>query len=168
MPAPARRPRLRPAAATLSGTAATGAPVRNSAIELRCAAGTASTTSDANGAWSVSSAGLALPCVARVTGPAGLTPHSYIQGPGTTNITPITELVVAAAAQNPDTGTVFNAFNATLANVMQSNLASVLTIVRARLANLGVDTSGLNLLNQPFKPVFGDAYDDKLESSPCS
>ncbi|WP_029043286.1 hypothetical protein [Cupriavidus sp. WS] len=54
-----------PPPATISGVAATGAPIANAVVDIRCAAGTATATTSATGAWSVSAAGLALPCPAR-------------------------------------------------------------------------------------------------------
>lgn len=91
---------------TLSGTAATGAPIVGGTVEVKCKTGSAlsATTSDA-GAWSVSLANQTLPCKVRVRGgtansQANTTDyHSVATAPGTLNITPLTDLTVAQLAR---------------------------------------------------------------------
>jgi hypothetical protein len=91
---------------TLSGTAATGAPIVGGAVDVKCKTGAAlsATTSDA-GAWSVTLAGQTLPCKVRVRGgtansQANTTDyHSVATAPGTLNITPLTDLAVAQLAK---------------------------------------------------------------------
>ena len=91
---------------TLSGTAATGAPIVGGAVEVKCKTGSAlsATTSDA-GAWSVTLANQTLPCKVRVRGgtansQANTTDyHSVATAPGTVNITPLTDLAVAQLAK---------------------------------------------------------------------
>lgn len=151
-------------AATMSGTAATGAPITNAEVLIKCVSGQTRTTTGADGRWSVSTTGLTLPCAARVVTSTGQVLHSFLQGPGTTNITPITELVVASAAQNPDTEAFFATFSAVSAGAASDRLQTALTLVKQRLTNLGVDAGGLDLLNQKFSPKNGDAYDDRLEA----
>ena len=117
----------------------------------------------ADGSWTASTANLALPCVVRVTTATGEVLHSYIENPGTTNITPITELVVAAASGSSDTGAFFTNFSSVSAASASDRLALAITQVKQRLASLGVNADGLNLLNQKFNPRNGDNYDDRLE-----
>jgi hypothetical protein len=96
---------------TLSGTAATGAPIVGGTVDVKCKTGAAlsATTSDA-GAWSVTLGGQTLPCKVRVRG--GNVPqgdgssqantsdyHSVAAAPGTVNITPLTDLAVAQLAK---------------------------------------------------------------------
>jgi hypothetical protein len=91
---------------TLSGTAATGAPIVGGTVDVKCKTGAAlsATTSDA-GAWSVTLAGQTLPCKVRVRGgtansQANTTDyHSVATAPGTLNITPLTDLAVAQLAR---------------------------------------------------------------------
>lgn len=151
------------APATINGVAATGAPVANAEVSLKCVSGDTSTTTSASGAWSVSTSGLVLPCVLRVQTSTGQVLHSFVSGPGTTDITPFTELVTAALAGSTDTESFFNSFSAATASAASSQLPTALSNTRQLLASLGIDTSSLNLMNQSFQPTSGNAYDDALE-----
>ena len=86
---------------TFSGTAATGAAIVGGHVDIKCAAGSAGnagTTTLADGSYTVTIAGAALPCVMRVTtGSAEL--YSLAEaGNGTAvraNITPFSHMVAA-------------------------------------------------------------------------
>ncbi|MEW9583181.1 tail fiber protein [Paraburkholderia sp. DGU8] len=149
--------------ATINGTAATGAPIANASLSLNCVSGQTTTTTAADGTWSVSTSGLALPCVARVMTSGGEALHSYIQAPGSTDVTPLTELVTAGLAMSTDTETFFNTFSSASASVATARLATSLANVNQLLTNLGVSAASVNLLNQQFQATSGDAYDDALE-----
>ncbi|MCA3231802.1 MAG: tail fiber protein, partial [Cupriavidus sp.] len=150
-------------AATISGTAATGAPIANAALMVKCVSGQTTVTTGSDGSWSASTANLALPCVLRVTTSTGEVLHSYIESAGTTNVTPITELVVSAAYGNADTEAFFTNFSTVSAAAASDKLALAITQVKQRLSTLGVNADSLNLLNQKFNPRNGDNYDDRLE-----
>ena len=53
---------------TISGTAATGLALADSAVEVKCAQGAGTATTDANGAYSLVIPDAALPCIVKVTG----------------------------------------------------------------------------------------------------
>ena len=81
----------------VTGTAATSTPIASGAVDAKCATGASSAPTLADGSYTVTIVGGALPCVVRVT--AGSTVlHSVATGSGATaraDITPVTELVVA-------------------------------------------------------------------------
>lgn len=90
---------------TLSGTAATGLAIANSSVSVKCQGGSGTATTKADGTYTVTVAGATLPCALEVTA-NGETLRSVVSGTGTAataNITPLTELLVAALLQqHPD------------------------------------------------------------------
>ena len=86
---------------TVSGTAAIGAAITDGTVTAVCSDGssfTESVTTDANGNWSGEVADGAMPCALQVTGGnPPVTLHSYVAAPGTVNITPLTDLIMASA-----------------------------------------------------------------------
>ncbi|MCB1705207.1 MAG: carboxypeptidase regulatory-like domain-containing protein [Halioglobus sp.] len=103
-----------PTTQTLEGTAAVGAAIVDGIVTARCANGNSFTEevkTDADGSWSGTIDSAALPCALQVSGgtPA-VTLHSYAAAPGTVNITPLTDLVLALATlQTPQDW--FNGFS---------------------------------------------------------
>lgn len=98
----------KPAAASLAGTAAVGAPLANAAVVLKDASGTTrSATADANGAYTFADlSGLVAPAMLQAQGSAGgrsYVLHSVMTAlpaageAGVTNVTPATEAVTAQA-----------------------------------------------------------------------
>lgn len=95
----------------LSGTAAEGAPLANATVRLRCADGSAfQTGSNVAGLWQIVVTGQPLPCAVQASGgsvnglPNTTAYHAVAQSFGVTNITPLTDLVVARAlAASPQT-----------------------------------------------------------------
>src|SRR5260370_39923566 len=81
---------------TINGTAAVGAPMQNGAITFVCKNGSANTTTDANGAFSVKFK-FDGPCTITASGGAK-TLHSFAPGSGTVNITSPTELLLSYLA----------------------------------------------------------------------
>ena len=92
---------------TLTGRAATGAPIAGGPVDVRCASGSGSAVTGADGSYTVTIPAGALPCVARVTPATGPALHSLARGSAasaTAQITPATQLVVAQlAAADPAT-----------------------------------------------------------------
>lgn len=89
-------------ATSLSGTAAVGAPIAGGTVQVRCSGSSAvlEAVTGANGSWLVDTTGQALPCAVRVTGgslASGQALHSVALSFDTTNITPLTDLIVANA-----------------------------------------------------------------------
>ncbi|TXI10979.1 MAG: hypothetical protein E6Q76_03130 [Rhizobium sp.] len=149
---------------TLHGTAATGAAVSGGTIDLKCLNSSSSytTTSQADGSYSIDVSDT--PCVIRLTyGSPAQTLYSLATAAGVTDISPFTDLVFTALAQEtPDAA--YNAFPGNASSFTSSALAAAIDLVKRRLNNLGVDASSLDLLHQSFSPVSGDPYDDKLET----
>lgn len=170
-PGPTPTPPPPAAPLSVSGTAATGAALAGGTVELRCAAGSASGSTAADGSFTVSVADGRLPCALRVT--AGSTVlHSLAAGSGAAaraNLTPATELVVARHALAAPS-TFFAAFDASAAAaVTDAALAAAQADVLALLRRAGVDFSAAgNLLSGPLVPAAGgsagDAYDRALDA----
>jgi len=125
----------------ISGTAAVGAALPNAAVLAKCATGIGSATTAANGSFTVSIDNAVRPCVLSVpaTAPDGatMTLHSIVEaGTGTApvaNITPLTELVVAALA-NGDTNAFFANFDgAAQARVTPANVTTALASLATTL-----------------------------------
>lgn len=167
-------------AVKLSGTAATGLALADSAVEVKCAQGDGTATTDANGAYTLTLVGAALPCIVKVTGTAGgvtVTLHSVTEAgtadaDGNTaavaNVTPLTEIIVAqlTAALPAD---LFAAFGSG-EQITTEKLAAATTAVLAALKDAtGIDLGAID----PFKtelvaatssaPDAGNAYDKLLD-----
>ncbi len=156
----------------ISGVAATGAAISAGSVELVCAVGTATGTTQSDGSYSLTIPGGSLPCVARVTDGANVY-HSVIPDTGsstaTANITPLTELVVASLA-----GTTPSAFYTNFAsktateksNSVTSSMATTAqTAVKTTLAtNLGITVTD-DLLSGSLVPGSSSStYDVALET----
>ncbi|MFG7076894.1 hypothetical protein ACGYV5_26760 [Burkholderia pseudomallei] len=158
-----------------TGTAAIGSPIINGSVELKCASGTTtSTTTGTDGSWSVSLKSTDYPCVARVSGgqvngsALASALHSVAAASGTTNITPLTDIIVGVLGkQDPDAW--FNSVKGgdLSTSITTDNLNDALAKLETALATLpGKPTvpSGFNPINSAFKAEKGDAGDDLLES----
>ncbi len=125
---------------TLTGVVARGAALANASVAVTCATGTGTATTSATGAYSVAITGGALPCVLRATSSdASLRLHS-VAPPSTassvtSNITPLTELVVArltgaepaAYVSGVSAGTLAGTITATAVTAAQVSVAGTLT-----------------------------------------
>lgn len=174
-----------PSVTTATGVAAVGAPISGGAVELKCASGaTTSATTDTEGVWSASLKTTDYPCVARVTvtqtnhyssivgsappATTTITLHSVVAAPGTTNITPLTDLIVGIlSGQDPATWFA-NVTNGVLSGAITlSSLGNALDKLKSTLATLPgkpVLPDGFDPLTSPFSAKKGDAADDFLES----
>ncbi|HEX7933047.1 MAG TPA: hypothetical protein VF573_08235 [Paraburkholderia sp.] len=163
------------ASVNTTGTAAIGSPIANGSVELKCASGaTASTTTGADGSWSVSLKATDYPCVARVAGgqangvALASALHSVAAAPGTTNITPLTDIIVGVLGkQDPDAW--FNSAKSgdLTGAITIDNLNGALAKLATALATLpGRPTlpDGFNPLNTSFKAQKGDPGDSLLET----
>lgn len=160
---------------TTSGTAAIGAPIIGGNVVLKCASGTSiSATTGLDGAWNVSLKTTDYPCAVRVTGgtangTALASPlHSVAQVSGTTNVTSLTDLIVAIiGGQSPATW-YDNARGSDLSGVITAkSLATALDKLKTALATLPAKPtlpSGFNPLTSKFIAQKGDAGDDLLEN----
>lgn len=158
----------------LNGVAATGLALANSPVDVKCASGTGTATTNDAGSYTVSVPDGQLPCIVRVTGMADGVPvtlHSLAEGSGTSatvNVTPLTELILARA-----TGTLpaalYEDFSAGAAPTGTA-LETATTEVLAALGDAtGIDLGGVD----PFKgtlvaatssdPTGGNGYDQLLD-----
>ena len=163
-----------PAAATLSGIAATGAPIVGGLVTVKCAAGTATDPQTENdGKWEVPVAGLTLPCAVEVNGgtigvggPANATPYySTAISAGTVNITPLTSMIVAEMASNTDLATWFGALSSgVFANINSNALQNAQTAVENAIAGLRTGLGSLNPFTSTFTAASGNQMDDILEA----
>lgn len=135
---------------TLSGVVAQGGALAGAAVNVKCAAGSGSTTSLANGSYKLDLADARLPCLLRATSADGATRlHSVAAGSGSgsaiAQITPLSELLLArlagmAAASYFDTVDVNTLAGAVTAGQIGSGQAAVL----ATLADAGIDASAIH------------------------
>jgi len=159
-----------PAATSLAitGTAATGAAMAGGTVEAKCATGTASASTAADGSYTLAVTDGTLPCVLRVTSGATVL-HSLAAGSGSSvraNLTPATELAVARLVQAAP-ASYWTTFVATVAT--DSAIATALADVVAVLKDAGVDFSALgNLFTAPLVArnggSAGNAYDQALDA----
>jgi hypothetical protein len=156
---------------TITGITATGAAMAGASVTAKCAAGTGTTLSNTDGAYSIKiDAGL-LPCVVQAKSADGATElHAAAEASAlnfiTANITPLTELVVSRLHGN--TGAhLFANFDANKAKLDNINLAIATAKIRTILAPL------VNLQNiDPHKAVLvaastnsaGNAHDKILDA----
>ena len=161
--------------ATVRGVAATGAAIANAQVSLKCSTGTASTTTQADGSFSVDVSKVTLPCVARVEftdASTGKTEHlfSLVQAAGTVNITPVTDMVVANLTATGVAADAFDNFSATeLKSLTADRVKTASLAVRSELQAAGVDVTHLPddaigaTLVAASKTTKGDAHDAVLD-----
>lgn len=158
------------APSTLAGTAAVGLPIVNGTVDVKCAGGSAlTTTTSAAGTWQVTISGQTLPCAVQVSGgklgtstgaPQSQPFHSIAVSLGTVNVTPLTDLVVAnLTGTNP--GTWFTGANFTAVN--SQTIATALSTVSTALG-LSSQLGTIDPLTVAFQAQNGDTMDDILEA----
>ena len=147
---------------TVSGTAAIGAAIAAAKVDVKCATGSGSVTTGADGSFSITVAGGARPCTLRVPNGASSL-HSLVEaGSGTTvtaNITPLTDLLTALVAGGP-ADALFTTFDATAQGRAS---AAALATAKADLASAlkaQIDLTGLDPLTGA--AAVGSALDSKL------
>ncbi len=159
---------------TLSGVAAKGAALASASVEAVCAAGTGTATAGADGSYTLTVTNGALPCVLEATGTgadAGLVLHSVATGTGSTatsNITPVTELLVAQLT-GQDPAAFMAAANATTLNstVTTTNVNAAKTEIIATLSAAGLDTTALgtaDMVSGTLAAGTGSGYDGVLDA----
>jgi hypothetical protein len=168
--APASATPATPAALTISGTAATGAAISGGLIDVKCAAGTGTATTIADGSYTVTISGGSLPCVMHVT--AGSTElYSLAEGGSgnavRANITPLSQLVAAQVA-GADPATLFTNFDASAqTRLTAANVATAIAAVTSALSG-AIDLSGIDPLKDPLVAAnggtAGNTLDQKLDA----
>jgi len=159
-----------PASLTLSGTAATGAAIAGGAIDVKCASGSGSTTTIADGSYTISISGATLPCVMHVTS-GSLDLYSLAEaGSGSAvraNITPLSQLVAAQVAGG-DPANLFANFDASAQTLLTATkVAQAISSVTAALSG-AIDLAGVDPLKDPLVAASagtsGNALDQKLDA----
>ncbi len=158
----------------LSGVVAKGAALANAEVQAVCASGEGQATADANGSYTLTVTGGELPCVLAATGvgeDAGLVLHSVATGTGavaTSNITPVTELLVAQLTGQDPAAFMAAANTGTLnSTVTADNIGAAKTEVIATLAAAGLDTTALtdaDMVSGTLQAGTGAGYDGVLDA----
>lgn len=154
---------------TISGTAATGAPMIGADITLRCLNdGTASTTTNALGNYTVTVPTTNLPCAISAAPAGGGQSHfSVTSGSGNVvaNISPLTSLALALAGTAPD-ATWFSGLNSAGLQTLAVALSTAVNTLNTALSGYGLPTN-FNPFSSPLLAATaaqtGNDYDRLLE-----
>jgi hypothetical protein len=158
------------ASLTLNGTAATGAAIAGGLIDVKCASGSGTTTTIADGTYTISISGATLPCVMHVTA-SNVDLYSLAEGGSgnvvRANITPLSQLVAAQVAGG-DPANLFANFDASAqTRLTASNVAKAITSVTAALSG-AIDLAGIDPLKDPLVAASagttGNTLDQKLDA----
>lgn len=145
---------------SISGLAATGAAVSNATVTARCVSGTdvvATTSSDGN--FTLELGSRTLPCLLKVdSNPNDL--YSFVTAYGRINVTPLTDLAVAAAGGDTPAN-LFAAFNTTTATTLNAGLAAAKTYVGNQMGNLEFNPVSIDIFTGTF--TVGDSHDKTLD-----
>jgi hypothetical protein len=161
----------------LSGTAATGAALANATVDVKCAAGTGTATTNTTGGYTVTVTDGKLPCIIKVSGTnsngVAVSLHSIADAgsasgsdvTATANVTPVTEMIVAQLlAALP--GDAFANFNPQ--QVTAEALDKAADTIVAALKTAGIDLGTIDPLKDPLVPktgsTAGNAYDVLLDN----
>ena len=137
-------------AATVSGTAATGAAIAGGTVSMNCVSGaSATTTTAADGSYSMSVSGITFPCVARVSYGTANKLQTYVAAAGTANITPLTELILASLIGDTAANG-FDKFDGAKAKLLTA--AQVTAAIAAIKSYLGT-TLGVAVTDFPVDPI---------------
>ena len=149
-----------PVPVTISGFAATGAAMAGASVTARCVNGPEITgTTDADGLFTLTLNNQTAPCIVRVSS-GGVTLHSFADGAGRLNVTPLTELSVSKAL-SADPAAAFAAFDAAKATTIVNGLVSAKASIKAQVEAM----TGASIAGDLFKSTFrvGDPDDAVLD-----
>jgi hypothetical protein len=155
-------------ALSLSGTVATGAALAGATVSVSCASGTDNATTSASGTYSLSLTNGSLPCVLTATSAdSSIVLHSVAAGTGSgdasSNITPLSELLVAQLAGS-DPANFVAGFNSST-TISSNSVAAAQTTVLQALSAAGLDTSSVtDILSGSITAGSGSGYDGVLDS----
>lgn len=163
----------------LSGVAATGLAMASSAVDVKCASGTGTATTNASGGYTVTVTDGALPCIVKVTGQVNgvdVTLHSLAQAgtasgsttTATANVTPLTEMILARAVGTlpSDLFANFGSGSAVTSTAITQASTDILTALSTAA---GVDLTTIDPFNTPLvaatsaNPSGGNNYDKLLD-----
>jgi hypothetical protein len=164
---------------TINGTAATGRAIAAASVMAKCQTGTGSTTTAADGTFTLRLTGGSLPCMLQTTDPSDkATLHTVAPADGanagvtvTANITPLTEML-SARALSAEPAAFFAAFDAKAAELKLSDRSVALAQADVKVAiNEAINTSSLaDWIATPLRaatasnPAGGDAQDLLLDT----
>ncbi|NKE73776.1 carboxypeptidase-like regulatory domain-containing protein [Candidatus Manganitrophus noduliformans] len=143
-------------AITVSGTAATGAPVGNATITIKDATGASKTaTTGTDGKYTIDVSGMTAPFLAKVDLPGGTALYSVGSAAGVVNIHPLTDLIIRTwyEVQN---GAVDTAFSdpAAAPPPTATELAVIVSVIKDLvskwLVDAGLDLENFDLISTPF------------------
>lgn len=171
---------LAPASISLAGTAAIGAPIANTLLQVKCLGTTGSvtagtTTTGADGSYTIALAGAQKPCLLELTTASGLVLHAVSNDlTGVANITPLTEALAGSVLNQQDLSALFKGLDATLlggikTKVTAANVSAAWETVKAALVSKGLDVTGIG--SEPTTATLsassvgqGNAYDKLLDN----
>jgi len=150
---------LEPAERTLQGTAAIGAAIANGQVNLLCATGPGlQATTKTDGNWQVTLGDHTFPCSVRVSGGNAIVSlHSHVTDLAQTNITPITDLILAYA-----TGLTPTEWFSNRSAVSQEDLDKATDDVLKAFRTAGYNVPDGSPYTTPFK--IGDEWDTLLDT----
>jgi hypothetical protein len=153
-----------PTSLTISGTAAKGAALAGASVDVKCATGTGTATTDGGGAYSLTLDAASLPCALRATGTEGSIFHSVAAGSGggsqRSNLTPLTEMLVAQLAGGASPASFFAGFSSNSA-VSSASLTQAVDYLKTALAGV-TDITGVNPATDAL--AVGDTRDQQIEA----
>ena len=153
-----------PAGTSISGTAATGAPVANAAVDVKCRQGTATGTTDAAGKFDIPLTSAQAPCMLQVASPDGALVSLTSAAGGTANITSLTHLLAARLLGSASPAGAFAAADdATFAAITTQDISAAQGSVASEILRIGAQMPTVNWVTQPFTATPGDAMDGALE-----
>jgi hypothetical protein len=165
---------------TLSGTAAIGAPISNTVLQVKCLGTTegvvaGTTTTGADGRYAIALVGARKPCLLELTTTNGLVLHAVSNDlTGIANITPLTEALAGSVLNQQDLSVLFQNLDSTLlegikAKVTAASVSAAWDSVKAALVSKGLDVTGVT--SEPTIATLsassigqGNAYDALLDS----
>jgi len=157
----------------LGGTVAAGAPVAGATVAVTCTGGAAlSATTGSDGSWLVKLSNQVFPCAVQAkNGTVGSVTnttnyHAIAIGPGTVNVTPLTNLLVANLVGSADPSAWFAALGTSttsLSAITQTLVDAAISSLRTALAN-PTALASVNPFTTTFSPVAGNPMDDLLTS----
>ena len=152
----------------ISGTAATGAALAGATVQAKCATGSGSATTAADGTFTLDIPNAVRPCVLSVQVPNGPVMHSIVDaGSGTAavaNITPLTELVTAAIAGGSTTD-FFSTFDAAAQGKLTSDgVTSAVSAVSLTLSGI-VDLGGVNPISDTLVAATGSTAGNAMDQA---
>jgi hypothetical protein len=150
---------------TITGVAATGAPIKAGKVNAVNAAGkTATATTAADGSYSINVAAGA-PYALNITDSAGKVWYSYAADAGVANITPLSTLALSKANGNKPLSALYDAWGtAPLSSDAVLNAAKLLNAnFQSQLTAKGVDYTKFNVFDSSFA-ANGAGYDAVLDN----